>query len=115
MIVDDGGFFPDDSLHIDSAWFLMDAMKLLGTDAVAIGDRDLRFGISFLRAHVKRTGLPVVCANLFDKRTGKPIVAPWIIKKVGNAKVGVFGLITNQGDLGPSKDSINVEEPSAAA
>ena len=43
---------------------------------------------------MKRTGLPVVCANLFDKRTGKPIVAPWTIKKVGNAKVGVFGLIT---------------------
>ena len=39
MVVDNGGFFPDDSLHIDYAWFLMDGMKLLGTDAVGLGDR----------------------------------------------------------------------------
>ncbi len=115
MVVDDGGYFPDDSLHIDSAWFLMDAMRLLNTEAVGLGDRDLRFGVSFLKANVKRTRLPVVCANLFDKRTGKPVVEPYTIVKVGNAKVGVFGLITNQGDLGPSKDSIRVEEPAAAA
>ncbi|HET7224773.1 MAG TPA: multiheme c-type cytochrome [Candidatus Eisenbacteria bacterium] len=115
MLVDDGGFFPEDSLHIDSGWFLMDGMKLIGTDAVGLGDRELKFGVSYLKYHVKRSNLPIVCANLFDKATKKPIVQPYLIKNIGRAKVGVFGLISNTADLGPSKDSLTVEEPSAAA
>lgn len=115
MLVDDGGFFPEDSLHIDSAWFLMETMKLVNTDAVGLGDRDLRFGAGFLASHARQARLPMVCANITWKYSRKPLVEPYLIKQVGRVKVGVFGLITNQGDLGPSKDSLTVEEPTAAA
>jgi len=115
MLVDDGGFFPEDSLHIDSAWFLMDAMKLVGTDAVGVSDRDLRFGAGFLTSHARQSHLPLVCANLTWKYSHKPVVEPYIVKQIGHVKVGVFGLITNQGDLGPSKDSLTVEDPGVAA
>jgi hypothetical protein len=59
--------------------------------------------------------LPLVCANLFEKKTKKPLVDPYLIKQVGRVKVGIFGLITNNGALGISKDSLTVEEPVAAA
>jgi hypothetical protein len=38
LLVDNGGFFPEesDSLYRDKAWFLMDGMVLLGTDAVGM-------------------------------------------------------------------------------
>lgn len=115
LVVDDGGFFPEDDLHQDVAWFLMDAMKVMNTDAVGLSEKELRFSAAYLRAQLKRTQLPVVCANLFDAKTKKPFTSPWLIKQVGGVKVGIFGLISNTADLGRSKDSLNVEEPSVAA
>ena len=34
LLVDAGGFFPEQDTHRDVAWFLMDAMHVLGVDAV---------------------------------------------------------------------------------
>jgi len=90
-------------------------MKLLDTDAVGVAERDLRYGASFLRAQTKRGRLPVVCANLIEKRSGKPLFDPYAIKKIGGVKVGFFGLIDGKADLGPSRDSLRVEEPTAVA
>lgn len=115
--MDNGGFFPelDDSLYRHQAWFLMDAMKLLGTDAVGLGEKELRFGRGFLLAQIKRTQLPMTSANLFDKSTNRQTVAPWLIKKVGGVNVGYFSLMSDKVDLGPSRDSLFVEEPTGAA
>jgi hypothetical protein len=115
--VDAGGFFPDNDQpeYMDVAGFLMDGMKLLGVDAVGAGEKELRYGYSFLKANVERSGLPVVCANMFIKKTGKPALTPYIIKKVGNAKVGMFGLMSDKVAYGPSQDSLRVDEPVATA
>ena len=115
-VVDAGGFFPenDSPEYRDVASFLMDAKVLLGVDAVGMGEKELRYGLSFLRANIERSGLPVVCSNLF-LRNGKPVVQPYIIKKIGTVKVGFFGLMSDKFSYGPSQDSIRVEEPVAAA
>jgi hypothetical protein len=115
VLVDGGGFFPEDDLHQDVAWFLMDAMKVMGTDAVGMSEKELRFGLSYLKAQLKRTQLPMVCANLYEKKTSKLLLAPYVLKQVGTVKVGIFGLMSNVVDLGSSRDSLRVEEPSAAA
>lgn len=93
----------------------MDAMVLLGTDAVGAGEKELRYGYSFLRANIERSGLPVVCSNLYLKKTGKPALTPYIIKKIGGVKVGFFGLMSDKVAYGPSQDSLRVDEPVAAA
>ena len=115
--MDAGGFFPeyDQPEYQDVANFLMDGMKLLGTDAVGAGEKELRYGYSFLKANVQRSGLPVVCSNLLLKATGKPALTPYIIKKVGTVRVGIFGLMSDKVAYGPSADSLKVEEPTAAA
>ena len=113
--VDNGGFFPEENTHQDVAWFLIDAMKTLGIQAVNIGDADLRFGRAFLEDRVKRTQLPAVSANLLDAKTRKPLFPPYRIVKVGNVNVGFLGLVTDKGNLGPAKDSLFVEEPAVAA
>jgi len=117
LLVDAGGFFPesDGPEYQDVAGFLMDAMKLLGTDAAGAGERELRFGYSFLKANIERSGVPVVCANLFLKASGKPALAPYVIKTVGTTKVGIFGLMNDKVAYGPSQDSLRVEDPSTAA
>jgi 2',3'-cyclic-nucleotide 2'-phosphodiesterase (5'-nucleotidase family) len=117
MLVDNGGFFPeqDDSLYRNVAWFLMDGMKLLGSDAVGMSEKELRYGRGFLLAQIKRTQLPMTCANLFDQGTNKTLLPPFMVKKIGGVNVGVFSLMSDKVDLGPSRDSLFVEEPSAAA
>ena len=115
LLVDAGGFFPEQDTHRDVAWFLMDAMHLIGTDAVGVGDRDLRFGLAFLRDQARRSQLPLTSANLLEKKSKRPVVAPSILKKVGTAKVGIFSLMSDKVDLGPARDSLAVQEPPVAA
>ena len=113
--MDGGGFFPELDTQQDQAWFQMDAMKLLGTDAVGVGGRDLHFGLAYLRETAKSKKLPITSANLIDKKTKTPFFQPWLVKKVGTVNVGVFSVMSDKVDLGPSRDSIEVSDPQAAA
>ena len=117
MVVDNGGFFPEaaDSLYRDKAWFLMDGMVLLGTDAAGMSEKELKYGRGFLLAQLKRSRLPMVCANVWDKQTKKTLVPPYVIVKKGTVNVGVFGLTSDKVDLGPSRDSLTLEDPAVAA
>lgn len=114
-MVDAGGFSPELDNQKDLAWFQMDAMKLVGTDAVGIGDRDLRFGLAFVRETAKSKKLDLVCANLFDKKTKLNSLKPYVIKKFGGVNVGIFGLMSDKVDLGPSRDSLLAQDPMVAA
>jgi hypothetical protein len=90
-------------------------MKMLGTDAIGIGDRDLLFGYARLRERADRDKLPLVAANLQLKATKQPAFEPYIVKKVGTVTVGVFGLISDKADLGPARDSLIALDPTVAA
>jgi len=117
LVVDNGGFFPlsTDTMYRRTAAFMMDAMQSIGTHAVGLSEKELVWGAGFLRGELRRSHLPVVCANLIEKATKKPLVEPYRIIKLGNARVGVFGLMGDKVELGRSQDSLKVEEPSAAA
>jgi hypothetical protein len=115
IVVDNGNFFPEDELHSDAAWFLMDMMKLLDTKAVGTSASELKFGYAFLKANVKRTGLPLISSNLIDVGTGKTALEPYVITKAGNVKVGIFSLMNDKEDLGPARDSLKVLEPTKTA
>ncbi|HYM80432.1 MAG TPA: multiheme c-type cytochrome [Candidatus Limnocylindria bacterium] len=115
VVVDAGGYFPEQDTHRDVAAFMMDAMKLLNLDALGVGERDLRFGLAYLRQEVARTQAPVVSANLYDKGGRKPIFPPYRITSVGGVKVGFFSLISPKVPLGPAQDSLSVIAPEVAA
>jgi hypothetical protein len=93
----------------------MDAMKMLGTSAVGTSERELRWGLAWLKSLVKQKNLPMVSSNLLDATTRRPVFQPYVIEKAGRAKVGIFSLMSDKVDLGPARDSLKVEEPSAAA
>ncbi len=114
LLVDDGGFFPEQDDYQDVAWFLMDSMKLLGTDAVGVSEKELRFGRAFLLANYKHSQLPLTSANLQDKLTKKPLFPPYILKKVGTVTVGIFSLTSEKVDLGAARDSVSIEDPTVA-
>jgi hypothetical protein len=115
VLVDNGGFFPESDPQQDAAWFMMDAMKMLGTSAVGTSERELRWGIAYLKTLVNQKNLPMVSSNLLDASTKRPVFKSYVIEKAGRAKVGIFSLMSDKVDLGPARDSLKVEEPSAAA
>jgi len=121
LLVDDGGFFPDQTGDAEHAAFLMGAMNTLGVEAAGVSERELQFGGAGRGGggSCSRTrttpGLTLVSANLIDRTTHKPLVQPWLIVKKGDTKVGIFSVTSDKADPGSTRDSISVEEPVAAA
>jgi hypothetical protein len=113
--VDNGGFFPETDAQQDVAWFIMDAMKSLGTVAAGTSERELRWGIAYLRGQIARSGLNVISSNLMDVKTRQTALKPYVIEKVGRVKVGFFSLMSDKVDLGPARDSLKVDAPDAVA
>ncbi|MGQ9775676.1 MAG: hypothetical protein ACUVQ9_00520 [Thermodesulfobacteriota bacterium] len=66
----------------------------IGYDALNIGDIDLGLGIEYLKNIQKRVKFPFLSANLRERKTGRPVFCPYIIKEVGSAKIGIIGLLT---------------------
>jgi hypothetical protein len=116
LLVDNGGFFPDeaDSLYREKAWFLLDAMRLIGTDAVGMSEKELKYGRSWLLAQLKRSRLPMTCSNVFEKATGKTLLPPHLVVKKGAVTVGIVAVTSDKVDLGPSRDSLVLQDPAIA-
>ena len=111
LLVDNGGFFPDDPKRADAAWFLMDMMSFLDMKAVGTSPSELRLGLARLLANVERTGLPMTSANLVDAKSGKPVLPPYVVTTSGDLKVGFFSLMSDTADLGGVRDSLRVLPP----
>lgn len=113
--LDAGGYFPEEPARRPAARFLLGAMHALGVSAAGVAARDLRYGAAMLVSEAHRADMPLVCANLVDARTRRPLVAPYLVRKVGDVTVGVFGLIGPKANLGPAHDSLAVTDPQEAA
>ena len=85
----------------------------IGYDALNLGDTDIGLGVEYLRNLQKRVKFPFLSANLKDRKTGKPLFNPYLIKDVGGAKVGIIGLLTANVPSYLQKEMMNylVEEP----
>ncbi|HEY5133445.1 MAG TPA: multiheme c-type cytochrome [Candidatus Krumholzibacteriaceae bacterium] len=70
--------------------FLARTMVDMGYEAVAVGERDLNYGIRALKAD-REAGLPLICANLYEG--GSRVFPPYVIRKVHGAKVGIMALL----------------------
>ena len=115
FVVDAGNFFPADEDEREAGPFMLSAMARLGTRVAGVGANDLRFGYSFLREHAKAAGVPLVSTNLVRFDTNVPAFEGWRVETVAGIKVGVFGLLAEDTDLGPARDSLRVDSPVVAA
>jgi len=115
LYLDAGGYFPEEQGRTDLAEFMQRSLVQLGVGAIGVGPRDLGHGIAFLRDLARRTGAPITCANLADKRTRLPIFPSGRVLDAGGIKVGVFALYSDRFELGPAADSLVVLDPENAA
>lgn len=95
------------------AEFVLDIYEKMGYGVLNIGDTDIGLGVEYLRNLQKRVKIPFLSANLKDRRTGKPVFNPYLIKDVGGAKIGIIGLVTANIPSYLQKEMMNylVEEP----
>jgi hypothetical protein len=68
----------------------------MGYDAVNVGEKDLMMGLKFLSEVSQKTKFPFITANLMDKKTGKSIFKPYVIKEIVGLKIGLIGLLDEQ-------------------
>ena len=74
---------------------IVEAMNLLGYDALVLGDQDFRLGLDVLRQRMEEAEFPILSANLVIAETDQLFAAPYVIKEIGDHKAAIIGL-TNQ-------------------
>lgn len=68
--------------------------QFLHYDAATIGNHDLETGHPVYDRWIAGAGIPVLGANVIDRRTGRPYLQPYAVFSRGGLKIAVLGLLT---------------------
>jgi hypothetical protein len=83
----------DALLRVD---LLIQSYNEMGYDVVNVGEKDLMMGFRFLSDASQKAKFSLISANLVDKKTGKGILKPYVIKEITGLKIGIMGLLDDQ-------------------
>jgi len=89
---------------------IVEAMNLLGYDAMVLGDQDFRLGLDVLRQRMEEAEFPILSANVVMAGTDQLFAAPYVIKEIGDHKAAIIGL-TNQEAANATGGAIVVRNP----
>jgi len=93
-------------------------MKMLGYDAMVLGNLDLHHPPEVLMQQQEWAGFPFLSANVIKKKTGELFATPYIIKGFDGLHIAIFGLTLTQADYsskhGRTLDSKSVIETAKA-
>ena len=110
----DGGntIFPGDRPLVQQTQgkVIVEAMNLLGYDAMVLGDQDFQLGLDVLRERMEEAEFPFLSANVVISGTDQLFAAPYVIKEIGNHKAAIIGL-TNQEAANAAGGAIVVLDP----
>ena len=71
---------------------LIAALNYLRYDALTIGNHEPDFGMDVLRERIGEAKFPVVAANLQTEKDDSLFTKPYVMKEVGEVRVGILGL-----------------------
>ena len=89
---------------------IVEAMNLLGYDAMVLGEQDFRLGLDVLRRRMEEAEFPVLSANVVMGDTNQLFATPYVIKRIGDHRVAIIGL-TNQEAASAARGAIAVFDP----
>jgi len=89
---------------------VVEAMNLLGYDAMALGGGDMRLGLDTLRQRMAESEFPFLSANVVLSETETLFTEPYIIKEIGNYTVAIIGL-TEPGAADVVQGAVTVLNP----
>ena len=76
---------------------LLNAMELMGYDALNLGSPEFNFGKEFLEHTRSHVSFPYIASNLLYEGSRLPWTREYIIKEVGGIKVAILGVLTPDG------------------
>ncbi|MGA9348716.1 MAG: hypothetical protein WBW48_07930 [Anaerolineae bacterium] len=108
----DGGntLLGDDLAQQTQGQVIVEAMNLLGYDAMVLGDQDFGLGLDVLRQRMEEANFPILSANVVIAGTEQLFTTPYVIKKIGDHKAAIIGL-TNQEAAQAAGEAIVVLSP----
>lgn len=74
--------------------YIMDVMKLVGYDAVTLGNHEFDFGVPTMHKLLNQLNTAVVSTNLYSYGASAPEFTPYTIKQYGNKQVAFVGVTT---------------------
>lgn len=86
------GEYPSELTEQSEGLVMVEAMDLMGYDAMALGETDLQLAEDVLRQRSAEADFPVLSANVVVQSSGELLTAPYALLQVGSRKVGVIGL-----------------------
>ena len=96
--------------------FLAEMTGEMGYDAIGLGERDLNYGLSFLKEMIEKHDLPFINANVRETKTGELILPEYLVVEKNGIKYGLVSVLgTNQRILTMSaeEDAFTVDDPVA--
>ena len=88
---------------------MLQALSLLDTHALVPGELELAAGLGWLKKTAASAGVPLLCANLRDRR-GRLALPPYKIIETGGIKVGLLGLVDFAKVVDPLKPVLKREK-----
>ena len=73
--------------------FLAKVTGEMGYDAIGLGERDLNYGLPFLKEMIEKHGLPFTNANVRDAETGELILPEYMIVERSGIKYGIVSVM----------------------
>lgn len=108
LLLSAGDFYADPGIRgMYRSRFLTSMMVKMGYGAVAVGERELSFGLRSLREGVE-SGLPLICANLYIE--GERAFPPSTVLELKGRNIGIFALL---GEEPREPGELELREPAA--
>lgn len=96
--------------------FLASVMATFGYDAIGLGEKDLNYGLDYLRELMREHKLPYTSANVRDTLTGEPIVPEYLVVKKGGLRFGFVSVMAPHlkvVSMTPKEERFRIDEPVA--
>ncbi|MFA5832886.1 MAG: bifunctional UDP-sugar hydrolase/5'-nucleotidase [Bacteroidota bacterium] len=72
----------------------VELLNLLHPDVMQLGNHEFDYGREQVTKYLQSFNFPVLGANMFDTRTKQTYAKQYVIKQIGNVKVGIIGLMS---------------------
>lgn len=93
FLLDAGDMFGGHVSHATRGEALMEMMRAMRYDAMALGHEEFAYGAASLEAQMARVPMPVLGANVFHKGTRHRFSRPYVILERNGVRVGVIGTL----------------------
>jgi 5'-nucleotidase len=92
------------------------AMNAMGYDLGTLGNHEFNHSLAQLKKLIALTRYQLVCANAVYRNTGEPLLPKFVVRPVGDLRVGVFGLLIREsGNYQAGKEGVLVQDEIEAA